>query len=103
MKQWCKKEGYNEPAQGDVDKMLKQLDGIETSVRIDVDKRGMARYTVFEKEKVMNELNNRIFKNIEIDEGVSFDLPPLPDELDTGVKESGRGWDSDSDSDIDSD
>ena len=103
VKQWCKKEGYNEPAQGDVDKMLKQLDGIETSVRIDVDKRGMARYTVFEKEKVMNELNNRIFKNIEIDEGVSFDLPPLPDELDTGVKESGRGWDSDSDSDSDID
>ena len=78
--------------------MLNQLDGVETSVRMNIDqnKKGMVRYTVFEKEKVVNDLNNRIFKNIEVDEGVSFDLPP-------GVKESGRGWEGDSDSDIDID
>jgi hypothetical protein len=96
VKKWCKKEGYNEPAQINVDKMLNQLDGVETSVRMNIDKnkKGMVRYTVFEKEKVMNELNNRILKNIEVDVGVSFDLPP-------GVKESGRGWEGDSDSDSD--
>ena len=97
---WCEKEGYNAPAQSSVDKMLNELDGVETSVRMNIDKnkKGMVRYTVFVKETVMNELNNRVFKNIKIDEGVSFDLPP-------GVIESGRGWegDSDSDRDIDSD